>query len=124
MARETGAKIVEWGTPPEPEPTGWDAIRIELGKRPGEWAKIGTFSAATARKIGNDRFPASEGFETRAVAGADGKSAVWIRYALPERDPNSAATDAAAVAKTLAGETWEPSDASAKPRTTKRGSVV
>ena len=33
MARTPNVKIQEWGTPPEPQPTGWDAVRAELDKK-------------------------------------------------------------------------------------------
>ena len=115
MARTSNAKILEWGTPPEPEPTGWDAIVIELGKRPGEWANIGDFSAATARKIGSERFPTHAGYETRPVLGKDGKTAVWVRFT---------GTDAGAVETRSADDAAPDADAPAKPRTVKRGSVV
>lgn len=83
MARTTAARITDWGTPPEPEPTGWDAIRAELAKRPGEWANIGEYSTASARKISKERVPESEGYETRIVPApnAEGRSIVWVRLA-------------------------------------------
>lgn len=90
MPRTSSATITAWGTPPEPKPTGWDAIRAELAGRPGQWANLGDYSTASARKIAKDRFPASEGFETRTVAadGVEGRSVVWVRF-------DAAAADAA-----------------------------
>jgi hypothetical protein len=82
MPRTSAATITAWGTPPEPKPTGWDAIRAELATRPGEWANLGDYSAASARKIAKDRFPDAEGFETRTVPaeGVEGRSNIWVRF--------------------------------------------
>lgn len=115
MARTSSAKIVSWGEPPAPEPTGWDAINIELAKRPGEWANLGDFSSATARKIVRERFPDTAGYESRTVAGKDGKTAVWVRYLNPADADAAPAADAAPDTAT---------DAKAKPRTATRGGVV
>lgn len=80
MPRTSAATITEWGTPPEPKPTGWDAIRAELATRPGQWANLGDYTNASARKIAKERFPDAEGFETRVVAAdADGRSNLWVR---------------------------------------------
>ena len=86
MARTTAAQITEWGTPPEPKPTGWDAIKIELGKRPGEWANVGDYSTASAKKIAAERVPAAEGYETRVVPSEStaGRSNLWVRLAAVE----------------------------------------
>ena len=80
MPRTSTAKILAWGTPPEPEPTGWDAIRIELDKKIGEWANVGEFTSASARKIAAERVPSSDGYETRtAPAKTEGRVDLWVR---------------------------------------------
>ena len=100
MARTPNVKIQDWGTPPEPEPTGWDAVAIELGKRPGEWANVGEMTAATARKVHTERLTAADGFEFRTVPvnGDARRVDVWIRKGDPApaaapkvRAPKSAA---------------------------------
>jgi hypothetical protein len=115
MARTSAAKILGWGEPPAPEPTGWDAIRIELISRPGQWANIGEFSAATGRKIGSERFTAGDGFEVRAVPTATGRVDVWVRHG--SDDLHNAET-----AETI--ETRADADAPKGSRTVKRGGVV
>lgn len=115
MARTSNAKIVSWGEPPAPEPSGWDAIVVELGKRPGEWANLGDYSASTARKIVRERFPEDAGYESRVVAGKDGKSAVWVRFTNPaELDPAVRGPEA------FVSEPAKPTTA----KTVKRGGVV
>lgn len=80
MSRSSNARIVEWGTPPEPEPTGWDAVAAELEAKAGEWASLGEYVTASARKVTRERFPASAGFESRyAPATTDGKVVLWVR---------------------------------------------
>lgn len=107
MPRTSTATIAGWGTPPEPKPTGWDAIRAELATRPSEWANLGDYSTASARKIAKDRFPDAEGYETRIVASdaAEGRSDIWVRFG------SETPTDAAPT---------EP----AERKTVKRGGVV
>ena len=115
MARQATAKIVAWGTPPEPKPTGWDAVRLELIAKPGEWANVGEFSSGSARKVANDRVPASQGFETRIVPSeaTEGRMDLWVRYT-----DGTANADAEASAPDASAE-------SATPRkTVKRGGVV
>lgn len=121
MARTSSAKITEWGTPPAPEPTGWDAIRIELESRPGEWANIGDFSAATGRKIGSDRFPNSAGFETRLVASKEGRVNVWVRALAPAADGDAADADAEIVEERSAED--DAASTIKAPRA-RRGAVV
>jgi hypothetical protein len=105
MPRTSAATITAWGTPPEPKPTGWDAIRSELATRPGEWANLGDYSAASARKIAKERFPDAEGYETRTVAteGVEGRSNIWVRFGGADA---AAATETAAPAD---AETGKPS---------------
>lgn len=80
MARTPNATIIEWGTPPEPVPTGWDAIAAELDARPGEWANVGLATPTTARKIQNERLPESAGYEHRVTPTADpSRLSVWVR---------------------------------------------
>jgi hypothetical protein len=131
MARTSNAKILEWGTPPEPEPTGWDAIRIELGKRPGEWANIGEFTTATARKLASERFRSADGYEVRtAPTKTDNRVAVWVRFTEIEirtGDPEAVAALVAERLATGAPVTAADIDAAPAPKTTgraKRGAVV
>jgi len=80
MPRTSTAKILAWGTPPEPEPTGWDAIRIELDKKIGEWANVGEFTSASARKSAAEGVPSADGYETRtAPAKTEGRVVLWVR---------------------------------------------
>ena len=90
MARTPNVRIVEWGTPPEAEPTGWEAVAIELDRKPGKWASLGEFSNATARKIMSERLPAENGFETRTVPSksADNRVVVWARKSVPDDAPD------------------------------------
>jgi len=135
MARTSNAKILEWGTPPEPEPTGWDAIRIELGNRPGEWANIGEFTTATARKLAAERFRRADGYDVRTAPGkTDNRVAVWVRFGAADDDAAVETRDAAAApigaetADALAsGYVRTTKDAAASTRktpTAKRGGVV
>jgi hypothetical protein len=125
MARTPNVKIIEWGTPPEPEPTGWDAVAAELQRKPEKWANVGEMSPATARKIAAERLTPDAGYEVRAVATKDDrKVAVWIRYAAPSGDVETRAdipqTDAPTAAATVVDL-----DAKPAPRATvKRGGVV
>lgn len=97
MPRMSTAKIVEWGTPPEPTPTGWDAVRIELDSKPGEWANVGEFTAASARKIAAERVPNGDGYESRSVASkTEGRVNLWVRK-LAADAPADADADAATV---------------------------
>lgn len=80
MARTPNVKIQEWGTPPEPQPTGWDAVRSELDKKPGKWANVGEMTAATARRVMTDRLPAADGYESTTAPGTDERRVVlWVR---------------------------------------------
>lgn len=87
MPRTSSAKITAWGTPPEPQPTGWDAVKIELGKRPGEWANVGEYSPGSARKIASEKVPNGEGFESRIVPSekSDGRVDLWVRVTGPDQ---------------------------------------
>ena len=81
MARTPSVKIVSWGTPPEPEPTGWDAIAQALDAKPGQWANLGEFSVVTGRKVQNDCLPASAGYEHRIIPSKtdERRVTVWAR---------------------------------------------
>jgi hypothetical protein len=117
MPRTSTATISAWGTPPEPKPTGWDAIRAELAERPGEWANLGDYSTASARKIAKDRFPAAEGYETRTLAAddAEGRSVIWVRF-----DPKADAAAVESVATTTGGTEIETTEAAPAPTKTGR----
>lgn len=117
MARTPNVKIVEWGTPPEPEPTGWDAVAAELGKKPGKWANVGEMSPATARKVAAERLTADAGYEVRTVATKDDrKVGVWVRAVDPADAVETRAPEPEAVAETV--------DATKPRATVKRGSVL
>jgi len=130
MARTPNVKILEWGTPPEPEPTGWDAVAAELRRKPGQWANVGAMSASTARKIAAERLTPDAGYELRPVAGKDGQLAVWIRWMEPTavietRDPEPTVEtrdDVAAVRELT--RTVHAGDAEPKRATVKRGNIL
>ena len=125
MARTTSARIIEWGTPPEPEPTGWDAVRIELGRKPGEWANVGEYNAGSARRIAAEKLPA-DAYETRLVPvkGTPSRVQVWVRAHEPAT-PTAADDAAAAIVADAMQAAIAETDAPAKAtRTAKRGAVV
>lgn len=128
MARTPNVKIIEWGTPPEPEPTGWDAVAAELTRKPGKWANVGEMSPATARKISIDRLPEPT-FEVRAVPTKDAtKVAVWVRAVAQSGEVETRATDDVE-AESVSPEPRSvdlnaPATATPKRATVKRGGVV
>lgn len=119
MARTPNVKIVEWGTPPElptPEPTGWDAVAVQLKAKPGEWANVGEFSPATARKVGAERLTTDAGYELRAVPTDDPRRVtVWVRAGYGEVETRDADEPGAVV---------DLDAPTAKRATVKRGAVV